>query len=301
MRTASLAGPDRNGPQDERTSWRWQPKNESSVIVSVPSQVRCYNDPGLFGPSPVGDMMADRNTPISEHTVREVALAMPISVPVFVHVGIEYSCGGDMRVADACRQVGLTTEALWALIEEAGNQPVPHDLEFWHNASPVALMDHIVHRYHEPLRKELQRLESLVSKVIIRHGETYPQVHKLGRLITALGREMELHMVKEERVLFPLIKRLDAALGRGMTDQATAHQLLPPLRLMLSDHDSIMGLVAALRDESDGYSVPPGVSASYHLLCSGLRGLQQDIQLHLHLENNVLFGAARDMLVACGL
>ena len=70
---------------------------------------------------------------------------------------------------------------------------------------------------------------------------------------------------------------------------------------MLSDHDSVMGMLASLHKESSGYSVPPGVSASYHLLCSGLRGLQHDIQLHLHLENNVLFGAARDMLVACGL
>jgi regulator of cell morphogenesis and NO signaling len=246
-------------------------------------------------------MMADRNVPISEHTVREVALAMPIAVPVFAHVGIEFACGGDLRIEEACRQVGLTTEALWAMIEQASNQPVPNELEFWHNAAPVALMDHIVHRYHEPLRKELQRLESLSTKVIARHGDAHPQVHRLGRLISSLSREMELHMVKEERVLFPLIKRLDGTLGRGMTDQATAPQLLPPLRLMLSDHDSVMGMIASLRQESEGYSVPPGVSASYHLLCSGLRGLQNDIQLHLHLENNVLFGAARDMLVACGL
>jgi regulator of cell morphogenesis and NO signaling len=245
--------------------------------------------------------MVDRNTPIGEHTVREVALAMPIAVPVFAHVGIEFACGGDLRVADACQQVGLTIEALWALLEEAASQPVPNDLEFWHNASPVSLMDHIVHRYHEPLRKELQRLESIAAKVSTRYGAAYPQVQTIQKLITSLHRDMELHMVKEERVLFPLIKRLDATLGRGLTDQATAHQLLPPLRLMLSDHDGIMDLVRALREQSDGYSVPPGVSASYHLLCSGLRGLQHDLQLHLHLENNVLFGAARDMLVACGL
>lgn len=245
--------------------------------------------------------MADRNVQISEHTVREVALAMPVAVPVFAHVGIEFGCGGDVRIADACREIGLSVEALWALIEEAAQQPVPGDLEFWHNASPVALMDHIVHRYHEPVRKELQRLESLSAKVAARHGEAHSQVLQIQRLIVTLHREMELHLVKEERVLFPLIKRLDATLGRGMTDRATASQLLPPLRLMLSDHDGIMGLIRALHKESDGYSVPPGVSASYHMLCSGLRGLQYEIQLHLHLENNVLFGAARDMLVACGL
>lgn len=245
--------------------------------------------------------MADRSIPISEHTVREVALAMPVAVPVFAHVGIEFSCGGDVRIIDACREIGLSVEGLWALIEEAAQQPVPGDLEFWHNAAPAALMDHIVHRYHEPVRKELQRLESLSAKVAQRHGEAFPQVVHIQRLIGALHRDMELHMVKEERVLFPLIKRLDATLGRGMTDRATANQLLPPLRLMLTDHDGIMGFVRALRQQTDGYRVPDGVSASYHMLCSGLRGLQYEIQLHLHLENNVLFGAARDMLVACGL
>jgi regulator of cell morphogenesis and NO signaling len=269
----------------------WQSKKPQPSKEALALHLHWYTSQNF-----VGEITVERNAPNSEHTVREVALAMPMAVPVFAHVGIDFSCGGDEKVSDACRQVGLTPEALWALIEEAANQPVPNDLEFWHNASPVALMDHIVHRYHEPLRKELQRLESLVAKVITRHGEAYPQVHKLGRLITALGREMELHMVKEERVLFPLIKRLDAALGRGMTDQATAHQLLPPLRLMLSDHDGDHGAESLRCEiESDGYSVPAGVSASYHLLCSGLRGLQQDVQLHLHLENNVLFGAARDI------
>ena len=274
----------------------WQSKKPQPPKEALALHLHWYTSQNF-----VREITLERNTPNSEHTVREVALAMPMAVPVFAHVGIEFSCGGDEKVSDACRQVGLTPEALWALIEEAANQPVPNDLEFWHNASPVSLMDHIVHRYHEPLRKELSRLESLAAKVSMRHGEAHPQVHKLQRTIAMLGRDMELHMVKEERVLFPLIKRLDAALGRGMTDQATAHQLLPPLRLMLADHDGIMGLIRALRDQSDGYSVPAGVSASYHLLCSGLRGLQHDLQLHLHLENNVLFGAARDMLVASGL
>ena len=48
--------------------------------------------------------------PISEHTVREVALAMPVAVPVFAHVGIEFGCGGDVRIVDACREIGLSVK-----------------------------------------------------------------------------------------------------------------------------------------------------------------------------------------------
>ena len=154
-------------------------------------------------------------------------------------------------------------------------------------------MDHIVHRYHEPVRKELQRLESLSAKVAQRHGEAFPQVLQIQRPIASLHRDMELHMVKEERVLFPLIKRLDATLGRGMTDRSAANQLLPPLRLMLTDHDGIMNFVRALRQQSDGYSVPDGVSASYHMLCSGLRGLQYEFRSTCPRKQRAVWCGAR--------
>jgi regulator of cell morphogenesis and NO signaling len=249
----------------------------------------------------LGEKMADKTVSLGEHTVREVALAWPVSVAVFAQVGIEFSCGGDLVVSDACQQVGITVEGLWSLIQQAAQHPAPSDLEFWHNASPSALLDHLIHRYHEPLRKELSRLESLSQKVEQRHGEAFPQVVAIRHLCASLRRELELHMAKEERVLFPLIRRLDAQLQRGMTDRATAKQLLAPLRLAFTDHDALINIVRELHEQSGGYGVPTGVSASYHMLCSGLRSLQFELQLHFHLENNVLFGAARDMLVASGL
>lgn len=245
--------------------------------------------------------MADHSTSLGEHTVREMALAFPAAVPVFAHVGIEFSCGGDMLLSEVCAQVGLSVDALVALIEETARYPLQRDLSFWHNASPVALIEHLTHTYHEPLRKELERLESLSAKVEKRHGPEFPQTVAIRHLLSNMRRDMELHMSKEERVLFPLIRRLDATLMRGVADPATAKQLLSPLRLAFADHDGIIQLVRELQMHSAGYTVPPAVSASYHMLCAALRSLQYELQLHFHLENNVLFFAARDMLVASGV
>ncbi|HWJ96776.1 MAG TPA: iron-sulfur cluster repair di-iron protein [Acidimicrobiales bacterium] len=194
---------------------------------------------------------------------------------------LDYCCGGQRTLAEACRAHGLDPEATALELAGASTATGPSP---WASLDAAALVDHIEAEHHAYLHRELPRLRALAAKVHGVHGAAHPELTAVVSTFGQLHAELEPHLAKEERVLFPLIRQLAAD-----RPEEPRMGLTGPISQMLREHDHAGELLERLRRSTDGYRVPPDGCASYGALYRGLEALEADTHLHVHIENNRLF------------
>jgi len=210
---------------------------------------------------------------------------------VFDRLGIDYCCRGATPLAEACAERSLDVDRVVAEIAESDLRGAKEDLNRVDYSAMSAgnLADHIVASYHVYLRRELPRLAELIDKVVAAHSAKHPELFDLRRTFAELHQELESHLMKEERVLFPLVKQLEAALEPFSIHCGTVDY---PIRVMEHEHDSTGSALKSLRKLSGGFAAPPDVCPTYSALLHGLAELEADLHRHIHKENNILFPKA---------
>ena len=168
---------------------------------------------------------------------------------------------------------------------EASAEAAPRDERDWTREPLHTLIDHIVATYHEPLREELPRLESLAATVARVHGSKAPHLSRVEALLMELSADLRLHMQKEEWVLFPSIRAIEGGAHPGMP-------ISSPIGVMEHEHDQAGGVLSELREITGGYVAPPWACETFRALYHGLSELEAAMHVHVHLENNVLFPRA---------
>ena len=219
-----------------------------------------------------------------ETSVAAIARRHPATIKVFQRRGLDFCCGGKRPLAEACAEHGLAATEVLAEVRAAAAGPSPET--DWDARAPGELIDHILHRYHATLRRDLPVLRQLAAKVASRHGGDAPALLGVREVVERLADEMESHMLKEEQVLFPLIARLAGGQPAGS---------LPvegPVSAMEHEHEEVAGMLRELHALTGGYSPPSTACNSYRGLFQMLAELEADTHRHIHLENNVLFPRA---------
>ncbi len=137
-----------------------------------------------------------------------------------------------------------------------------------------ALIEHILARYHEPHRAALVDLVPLAARVESVHDDAPAGI---AGALEDLRAELESHMMKEERVLFPMM------LNGG-------HPMIgAPIGVMRHEHDAASAMIEELRAQTGGFALPEGACGSWTRLYTGLDRLATDLAEHIRLENEVLF------------
>lgn len=219
-------------------------------------------------------------------TVGEWVVDRPSRARLFEAFGIDYCCGGQRSLADACSARGLAPEAVMAALLE---EPAPQDTQDWSTAALTDLCAHIETTHHAYLRTELPRLGALTAKVVQAHGPTHPDMLDVARILGALGNELSYHMAKEEQVLFPMIRQLESASSRPVFHCGS---IANPIRMMESEHVGAGDNLVQLRRLTNDYSCPPDACNTWRAMCAGLQQLEADLHQHIHKENNILFPRA---------
>lgn len=161
---------------------------------------------------------------------------------------------------------------------------------------------HILEHYHRRLREDLPRLDALLGRVLAahaaRHGAT---LEPLAETFRSLREELEMHMHKEERVLFPHLLEVERASGRVGTGLAAAPGFAGgAIGVMEREHESAALALTTMRRLTGDYAPPEDACGSFRALYSGLSALEADLKRHIHLENNVLFPKALEMEARLG-
>jgi regulator of cell morphogenesis and NO signaling len=223
--------------------------------------------------------------PDSQTSVREIVLAFPQAAGVFESLGIDYCCGGKHTLDEACRQAGVAVATIRTELQQAASPAEVGDGQ-WATAELTKLAEHIVQKHHSFVRRESSRLLKLLQKVQAVHGPSHPELHQIGKRFDELASELAQHMLKEERVLFPLITELESG------GQTASCGVQFPIRRMIAEHDGAGESLAAIRSLSLGFKPPADACLSFRGLYQGLEEFERDLHRHIHLENNILFPRA---------
>jgi regulator of cell morphogenesis and NO signaling len=204
--------------------------------------------------------------------VGDIASDLPGAAEVFRQHGISFCCGGTLSLAESAAKHGLSTDALLqdlrALAAAAGRDAPQETLP---------LIDHILSRYHDTHRTEMDWLIPLAQKVETVHGDHDDAPLGLTEALLALRDELENHMTKEEQVLFPMMK------------QGGHPMILHPISAMRHQHDQAADLLRGIEHAAHGLVLPEGACRSWTALYTGLAKFTEDLVTHMHLENTVLF------------
>lgn len=233
-----------------------------------------------------------------ETTVRDIVSADFRTAAVLDRFGIDFCCGGGRTLAEACHARQVDAHEVLDQVKQldadtAGT--VPRFVEW----EPDRLIDHIVGTHHGYVRRVLPSLVWHVRKVAASHAAAHPEWLEISAVFEAVADELMSHMAKEEQVLFPYIRGAAGARRRGLPlPRAPFGTVDNPIRMMEREHESAGAGLARIRELTAGYSIPSGVCATYGVCVRELEAFERDLHTHVHLENNILFPAARRLVPA---
>lgn len=197
---------------------------------------------------------------------------------VFQRYQMDFCCHGQVSLEEACRAKGLSVEALKAELEEArGNTEHFKD---WSEAPQNDLIDHLLTEFHEDHRRELPRLLDMARKIERVHRDKASCPKGLADFLEHMMLSLELHMQKEEKILFPMIQT-----GHGAAAGA-------PIQVMEQEHSEHGENLGRLRALATQFQAPEDACNTWRALYLGLEDLERKLMEHIQLENNLLFPRA---------
>ena len=217
-------------------------------------------------------------------TLAGVVDAYPPLARELEHRGLDYCCGGQQTLGDACAARGLDPDqTVTELADLASGAAVVAE---WTTMSAAALVDHLEQTHHRYLWDEMPRITALADKIVSVHGARHPELTEVADCFARIREDLEPHLLKEERVLFPMIRELSDAKEAPIFHCGT---LRNPISVMLREHDAVGDLLAHMRQLTNDYQPPADGCATYAACFAALAELEADTHLHIHKENNVLF------------
>ncbi len=223
-------------------------------------------------------------------TIGELASAIPHAARVFEAHRIDYCCGGRRNLGDACAKVGVNPTTVIAELE-APARDVGEQID-WREAPLGTLAQHILDVHHTFMWQELPRIEQLMKKVARVHGEAHPELLEMSPVVLGMVDELNMHLLKEERVLFPYIQALAVATGPVSGPFGT---VLHPISMMNAEHEDAGEALETIHRLSNQLRAPEDACGSYRALYAALAAVELDLHQHIHLESNVLFPRALEL------
>ena len=210
---------------------------------------------------------------------------------VFERLGIDYCCHGATPLGEACALRALDPESVVAALaaSDAQGEGEGDDRTDYAALAASALADHIEATHHAYLKTELPRLSCLIETVVAAHRARHPELDELADTFETLRHELESHLMKEERILFPLVRQLERATTAFPIHCGTVDN---PIRVMEHEHEIAGSALERLRNLTGDYQPPSDGCASLQSLYDALARLEADMHQHIHKENNILFPRA---------
>jgi regulator of cell morphogenesis and NO signaling len=225
-------------------------------------------------------------------TLGDIVAADYRAAAVLDAFGLDFCCGGKRTLGEACavRRIdpGTVGNALDRLRADGAERNGP-------DASWPAdeLTRYIERRHHAYVREQAPLITVRLAKLVSVHGERHPELRAVAEHFDEVVAELQMHMMKEEQILFPYIRALSASVERGEAPPANVFGTVRnPIRMMELEHQSAGGELAVIRELTHSYTVPADGCTTYRVAFEQLSAFDRDLRLHIHLENNLLFPRA---------
>ncbi|GAB6108759.1 iron-sulfur cluster repair di-iron protein [Fusibacter bizertensis] len=217
---------------------------------------------------------------LSQKTIGQVVTEHPELVKIFMQYEVDFCCGGDRSLEEAINrdtdEIEAIKKALTVTLADAFQVPLNGRSINLSSLSDAELIEKIVKTHHAYLRETLPEISELLFKLLNVHSENHPELFEVHRIFGGLKTELEGHLIKEEKQLFP------ALLAR----QVGLETLILTLE---SEHDGAGDALHKLTELTNHFKVPKDGCKTYELVYEKLKNLVADMYMHVHTENNILF------------
>lgn len=210
---------------------------------------------------------------------------------VFREYGIDFCCGGHKTLESVTSKKGISSDDVAQKLIQILDSPatISENYVKW---SPNFLIDYIENTHHQFVREKIPQILAYAAKVAKVHGERHPEILEIYRLFTQLSKELLEHLEDEEENVFPLIKSY-VNNGEKSVDRETYKAALQKL---VEDHEEAGEVMAKISELSNRFTPPADACTTYRILYQNLEGFEQNLNKHVHLENNILFKKAEAVL-----
>lgn len=228
---------------------------------------------------------------LKEKTVGELVKENIKMAHVFKKYGIDFCCGGGISVQSACEKGNVSFDALAADLQKL-YEPIAKN-ENYDEWELDVLTDHIVNKHHAYLNEAIPLVMAYAQRVASVHGHAHPQAIEVYRLFDELAHELTSHMQKEELILFPHIRSLaEAKRNASHVAAPLSGSIKNPVNMMEHEHDIAGNLIKEIAVQTEGYNPPDWACNTFKALYAKLAEFEEDLFIHIHLENNILFPKA---------
>ncbi len=209
---------------------------------------------------------------------------------VFEKYHLDFCCKGKRPLADACAEAGIDTSLLLPELEAAIAEPDAPELQ---QSDAVQLIGRILLKHHFYVRQAAPAIKYHLEKVVTKHGSRYPHMQQVYDLFMATASDLMQHMQKEEMILFP---RIQQVYHQQDSNSLPPNFLSGPISVMEAEHTEAGDNLYAIRQLLNNYTAPGDACTTHRLVIDELKAFEEDLHQHVHLENNVLFPLAQQML-----
>lgn len=214
---------------------------------------------------------------------------------VFKKHGIDFCCNGNRSIGEACEKRKVEIDSFMQTLEQALQEENNVSLDY--NSWPLDLLaDYIEKKHHRYVQDKTLEIKPFLDKVCRVHGAEHPELLEINKLFTESTGELAMHMKKEELVLFPFIKKM-VSISQDKTAFESPHfgTIQNPVNMMMDEHDVEGSRFRKIAELSDNYTPPADACNTYRVTFALLKEFEEDLHLHIHLENNLLFPKAIEM------
>lgn len=246
----------------------------------------------MSGPNVWRVLIGKKDMQTQEPTIGELVAKDYRKAMVFKKLGIDFCCGGKKTLMEVCSKKGLDLKEVEVALQSAeiASQEHIHNFQDW---DLDFLSDYVVNVHHKYVRDNIPFIGELASKVARVHGSRHTELIQVADVFATIAQDLSIHMMKEERILFPYIKELVAAQKAGtVITQAPFGSIINPIQMMEVEHEGAGEDLSRIRQLTNDYSLPEDACTSYRILFQKLEEFEDDLHMHVHLENNILFSKA---------
>jgi regulator of cell morphogenesis and NO signaling len=210
---------------------------------------------------------------------------------VFQKYKIDFCCGGNLLLQEACRNQGIEPDAIIAGLAALQRQPTDHSKNYTAWKLPF-LVDYIINVHHSYINEHGPNLSLLAEKTAEVHGERHPELREIATIFSSIMRDLKEHLHDEEETFFPAIKRLSETQKEAVSPDVI-RKGLDKLRI---EHEAVGEAIHAIRRLSRDFQIPADACNTYTIAYRSLEEFEDDLHQHVHLENNILFPKVEQLL-----
>ena len=234
-------------------------------------------------------------TNLSHQTLAVIVSSNHSTVPVLEKYHLDFCCKGKRTLADACKEKGLPVETITAELNNATAPAGALKMPF-NQMTAEQLISYILIHHHFYVKQSMPTILSHLQKVAAKHGSAYPFMLEVYDIFSEIKDEMTAHMQKEESILFPGIKEVEARQNSAHTRQHDDAYISAPIEAMELEHDHAGELLYKIRELTNNYMPPADACTTFTVSLAELKAFEEDLHKHVHLENNLLFPLAEIIL-----